>query len=338
MEIVVTTKRQKNYNISLLRFMAMLFIVLCHFFQYYDVELAWWFNVGVQMFFCISGFLYANKRIESAIDFISKNLRKILIPYFCFLVPIIVIYFFFARDSITIDSVASALLTNGVINGIEHLWFIPYILFCYLITPYLQILAEKMRKTRWYVFCLIFCILIICGEIFSYAFNSYFVFNRIFCYLFGYFAAVFLQEYGRKIYKLLVCVLTVTTILLNCLRIYCKYIGNFSFKGFAIFEGYAHALLGISIVLFSLLFIKIEKKIMVFELSDKYSFYVYLVHQLFILSPFTLLTVTPHKILNWFLTIIAILVSAILLEFVSRIATNYFTITINRLKEKVVIK
>ena len=93
------------------------------------MELAWWFNVGVQMFFCISGFLYANKRLESAIDFISKNLRKILIPYFCFLVPIIVIYFFFARDSITVTSVASALLTSGVINGIEHLWFIPYILF-----------------------------------------------------------------------------------------------------------------------------------------------------------------------------------------------------------------
>jgi peptidoglycan/LPS O-acetylase OafA/YrhL len=77
---------------------------------------------------------------------------------------------------------------------------------------------------------------------------------------------------------------------------------------------------------------------MILDLSDKYSFYVYLVHQLFILSPFTLLTVTPHKILNWFLTIIAILVSAILLEFVSRIATNYFNITINRLKEKVVFK
>ena len=182
-----------------------------------------------------------------------------------------------------------------------------------------------------------FFTLIICGEIFSYTFDSYFVFNRTFCYLFGYFAAVFLQEYKEKIYKRLVWVLTATTILLNGLRIYCKYIGHFTFKGFSLFEGYAHALFGISIVLFSLLFIKIEKKKMIFELSDKYSFYVYLVHQLFILSPFTLLTATPHKILNWFLTIIAILVSAILLELISRIVTNYFNITISRLK-KVVLK
>ena len=338
METIAVTKRQKNYSISLLRFIAMLFIVSCHFFQYYGMELAWWFNVGVQMFFCISGFLYANKRIESAIDFISKNLRKILIPYFCFLVPIIVIYFFFARDSITVTSVASALLTSGVINGIEHLWFISYILFCYLITPYLQILAEKMRKTKWYVFCLLFFALVVCGQIFSLAFNSYFVFDKIFCYLFGYFSAVFLQEYKEKIYKTLILILTAATILLNGFRIYCAYIGQIRFTGFSFFAGYAHALLGVSIVLFSLLFIKIKKKNMILDLSDKYSFYVYLVHQLFILSPFALLTVTPYKILNWFLTIIAILVSAILLECISRVVTKYYNITISHLKEKFALK
>ena len=87
METIAITKQRKNYSISLLRLIAMLFIVLCHFFQYYDVELAWWFNVGVQMFFCISGFLYANKKIDSAIDFITRNLQKILIPYFCFFNP-----------------------------------------------------------------------------------------------------------------------------------------------------------------------------------------------------------------------------------------------------------
>ncbi len=171
MEPVAIMKRQKNYSISLLRLIAMLFIVLCHFFQYYNVELAWWFNVGVQMFFCISGFLYANKKIDSAIDFIAGNLQKILIPYFCFLIPTIAIYFSFARDSITVSSAVSALLTSGVIKGIGHLWFIPYILFCYLITPYLQALAEKMRKTKWYVFCLIFFLLTVCGVIF---FKSFF--------------------------------------------------------------------------------------------------------------------------------------------------------------------
>ena len=117
-----------------------------------------------------------------------------------------------------------------------------------------------MRKTKWYIFCFMFVLLAVCGEIFSTAFRSFFIFNRIFCYLFGYFAAVFLQEYKEKTYKLLVCILTATTILLNGFRVYCKYIGNISFRGFSLFEGYAHALFGISIVLFSLLFIKIKKE------------------------------------------------------------------------------
>lgn len=338
METIAITKRQKNYCISLLRLIGTSFIVLCHFFQYYDVELAWWFNVGVQMFFCISGFLYANKKIDSAIDFISGNLQKILIPYLCFLIPTIAIYFIFAGDTITVSSAVSALLTSDVIEGIGHLWFIPYILFCYLITPYLQALAEKLRKTKWYVFCISFFALIVCGEIFFHAFDSYFVFNRIFCYLFGYFASVFLQEYGEKLYKILVCILTTTTLLLNCFRIYCKYINHFSFKGFSVFEGYSHALLGISIILFFLLFIKIKKTKKILELSDKYSFHIYLVHQLFILSPFSLLTVTSYKVLNWLLTILAILIAAILLEIVSRFATNCFKKYTNHFKKKVAIK
>lgn len=337
MRTVAIINVQKNYSVSLLRLIAMVFIVLCHFLQYYGKELAWWFNIGVQMFFCISGYLYAHKRIDSAVDFISRNLQKILIPYYCFLIPAIALYFVFARDAITIRSVITALLPKGVIGGIEHLWFIPYILFCYLITPYLYALAEKMRKTKWYVFCLLFFAMVICGQVFSLAYNSFFAFDRIFCYLFGYFAAVFLQEYKEKTYKPLVLILTAVAILLNGIRIYCVYIGNFHFTGFSFFADYAHAFLGIAIVLFSLFFIKIKKKKMILDLSDEYSFYIYLVHQLFILSPFTLMTATPYTILNWFITIIAIVVSAILLKCIWQITDKCFRTIIDRIKQKAIL-
>ena len=71
----------KNISVSLARFVAMVFIVVCHFCQYYGMEAAWWFNVGVQMFFCISGFLYGNKNIPSFFGFVAKNFKKILVPY-----------------------------------------------------------------------------------------------------------------------------------------------------------------------------------------------------------------------------------------------------------------
>ena len=47
-----------DLGISFCRYIAMNFIVACHVLQYYDNEQAWWFNCGVQIFICISGFLY----------------------------------------------------------------------------------------------------------------------------------------------------------------------------------------------------------------------------------------------------------------------------------------
>lgn len=49
----------KNYAISAIRFISCISIVLCHILQYYDIELAFWFNVAVQIFLMISGYLYS---------------------------------------------------------------------------------------------------------------------------------------------------------------------------------------------------------------------------------------------------------------------------------------
>lgn len=62
--------------ISYSRFIAMVMIVLCHFFQFYNNELAWWFNVGVQIFLIISGFLYGMKSIEDPCLFYSDRCKK----------------------------------------------------------------------------------------------------------------------------------------------------------------------------------------------------------------------------------------------------------------------
>lgn len=56
----------------------MLMIITCHFMQYMEMELAWWFNVGVQIFFVISGFLYGGKSIEKPLKFYVKALKKYL--------------------------------------------------------------------------------------------------------------------------------------------------------------------------------------------------------------------------------------------------------------------
>lgn len=145
----------KDYSISFLRMTSMIFIVTCHFLQYYGNELAWWLNVGVQIFFFVSGFLYGHKEDVVSIDFIIKNFKKILIPYFCFLLPVIGLYAVFAKENLTLSLVRKTLLCASTIKGIGHLWFISYILFCYLITPYLYMICKKWKiLERQSRFCL----------------------------------------------------------------------------------------------------------------------------------------------------------------------------------------
>lgn len=57
---------QYDYSISMIRAMSMLSIIICHIMQYLNIELAWWFNVGVQVFLCISGYLYSDRKISDS--------------------------------------------------------------------------------------------------------------------------------------------------------------------------------------------------------------------------------------------------------------------------------
>lgn len=66
----------KNNAISFIRMIAMEMIIICHIMQYYDFVLAWWFNVGVQIFLCISGFLYGQKAIENIARFYNQRIKK----------------------------------------------------------------------------------------------------------------------------------------------------------------------------------------------------------------------------------------------------------------------
>lgn len=55
--------KKRDYAISIIRVISTGFIVICHMMKFYNCELAWWFNVGVQIFLCMSGWLYAQNNL-----------------------------------------------------------------------------------------------------------------------------------------------------------------------------------------------------------------------------------------------------------------------------------
>lgn len=332
MELNAIKTPERNYGISLVRFIAMVFIISCHIFQHYRMEAAWWFNVGVQIFFCISGFLYGNRKITSPIDFFKKNARKILVPYYTFLIPAIILFYLFHSNYVSKPKIFHVLLGGKTIGGLGHLWFISYILFCYFITPYLSGLAEKMKKLKWPMFLLVFgfmsCFL---SDIFL-VFGSRFRFDRIFCYLFGYFAAVFMQNYKPSIFKILTCLLAILTVFMNAVRIYYTYVSPRTSERFDLFVKYAHAFLGISIALLFVVLFKNLKRNAFLDLSDKYSFFIYIVHQFFILGPFTLMDLTNNPYLNIFIVIVAVLISAVILKYLVSIVEKVIDAILKLLK------
>lgn len=62
-------ENEHDNAISYIRLLSMVLIISCHFMQYFEMELAWWLNVGVQIFFTMSGFLYGKKEIDRPIIF-----------------------------------------------------------------------------------------------------------------------------------------------------------------------------------------------------------------------------------------------------------------------------
>ena len=70
----------ESCSITHLRALAILLIIACHFLQGMGNSLAFVFNVGVQIFLIISGYLYGTKDIETK-KWIKKRLVKVYMPY-----------------------------------------------------------------------------------------------------------------------------------------------------------------------------------------------------------------------------------------------------------------
>ena len=156
-ESLQNKNNEKDYSILVFRILGMLFILICHIGTAINSGIiAQTFEVGVQFFLFISGYLYANKTIDSAKSFLIKRYIKITIP--CLILVVICIVVNIALN--TSFSWYSLLLystnTQGyyhlfefipqikLIDGTQHLWFITVLFVCYL----LMILVKKIENKQ----------------------------------------------------------------------------------------------------------------------------------------------------------------------------------------------
>lgn len=320
---------KKDYAISLIRFVSTAFIITCHIMQYREMELAKWFNVGVQIFLCMSGFLYGKREhINDDITFYIKNTLKIMIDYYVVVIPIILLFAVFHSEKLSLILILKILLAADTIPGGEHLWYIPYCLFCYLITPFLSRYFDYFKDKHLITSFLVLCIItIIYIEVFLGYFNS----ACIICYILGFFLGSISTKTGNRVYNRMSNIIIAGAVLSNSIQIICDYYLHFelNLNGRHVllyykFCSFAHVALGVTLfIIFRFVFSRLfEKgypnsirKICLY--SDKYSYDVYLVHQFVILGPFSLMHATGLIELNIVLIMIIIILSAVAVNFIA---------------------
>ena len=289
--------------ISSIRAIAFLSIIACHIMQYYNCELAWWFNVGVQVFLCLSGYLYGKKTITDRLAFYKKQFIKILVPYYVVITLVIIAQLLFAKEEISIVRIANAVLCHGTLSGGEHLWYIPTILFCYVLTPWFYELNNRIfeKKRPALHFLISFVVLSVVVKLFIPYFNP----AWISCFYLGHFLGK--NESVRRINRNM-CkgVIYFAAACLISLQIVIQYVLNMKLTGtigtlFNTMCNYGRAFLGTSLVLILLdVFraLSIPHPIMkVVAFLDSISYEGYLVHQFFIFKAFSLLTVIEQPII-----------------------------------------
>lgn len=130
-----------NYTISLIRIIACILIIWNHLStNLLDGFLnGWlWANIGVQIFFFISGYLYGGRVIDDRKEWMIKQTKKIVKPYYLSLLILIPLVMLLNKECLNVFNITSAILCiqgfGQQIAGCGQHWFITYILLCYLFT------------------------------------------------------------------------------------------------------------------------------------------------------------------------------------------------------------
>ncbi len=313
-------QEQRSLSISMIRLISLIMIITCHIMLALNHELAWWFNVGVQIFLCISGYLYGSRDIGETAEFLVKRIKRLLVPYYpVFLITALLHYIFF-RDIFDFHRFIGGLFAADQLVGGDHLWFVPTILLCYILTVILQPLQKRYVKGRASL-CLFMVVMVVVTSVVIHFFLNYFNPAWISCYVIGYVLGINkVHSYISERYLLLV--IGILAVVNNSIQIYCTYYAQTSFFGFQVWADYNHVLLGV--FLFLLLHtafsgLKHERAAQLLHWTDSYSYEIYLVHQFLILGPLSLMQITPYRVINIVIICIGSVLLAYILKFVEKI-------------------
>lgn len=136
-------KKSINYA-TFIRVIGTVMILFCHFTQKNQNRIvqmsAQFFNIGVSLFFILSGFLLGtkSKAIENFKGWYMKRIKRIYISYEIFLLMLAAVTWYQGKSILTKDWIFLILGMQGTVVGVlgaEHTWYLTALLICYFVTP-----------------------------------------------------------------------------------------------------------------------------------------------------------------------------------------------------------
>lgn len=323
--------KEKNQSISTIRMLCTLSVVALHITQQYEKIVPWihvvtdWLNLGLVMFFCISAFLYSRRNIVNSKRWFIRRYATIAVSSLITGVLSIFVFSFLGmmnpnRISNTLFSCLGFQIWTSDKWIFQQLWFLSYILFCYLSIPVIQIIpCEKWSNTRFWINLCIGIVLahtltlvlekLIGIELFSMGillrfYIPYFLFRR----------------YDNKQLRTIFKIASIPSILCIAIAATVRYTDFFRLSP-AISELvfiYAQTISGI--VLFFWIYLGVSKLSLstrVLRLSDSISYEVYLTHCLFIGYSTSLITYFNFKVEGVLFSILLTIISSVVVHFLS---------------------
>lgn len=323
------SKGREIYFVTWLRAMAVVLILLCHLASWSGTPLfliaSQILNVGVPIFFMISGFLFGIKGGQNKylIRWYVKRIKRIYVPYELFLVILFVLHLITREKINAIQWLKTALGIHGFdgVEGAEQTWFISAILICYLVTPIIASFVEFIvKKSKEIQIGLVIVILILpCVIPFIVKMDLVPFISPIIWYYFAYYCGWNWNKIEQNIDKTKCRNAIMIIGVMFALRVIGRILLDDTIWYESVVVTYEHNIVSFCIAIVFIYFFSNKTPISIVKTISDISFEIYLYHYIFGVGPVKLIGLTNWYILDCVLIIILSVGTAYVMNKVSKI-------------------